>query len=525
MRKIIAAILSFATLLLTANPIVFAADDADNMVTEAGVGVTGEGIDTPTGQDVLKAMEGATNTAPIVPASTTDPATTTAADMQAATTTETADGGQKTVSATSSDAISAIDAAPDEGASATVTGKDMDTVLATSTEEIETGVSSTTSIPAVVATPDVATTTTTTPATTSDNAATGKILLTPEFSVLALWEMIEDGRDDDSAGLAQFMPSGQYQITKKIQICGVMVGDQTQMEGIYGQVFYPDSRVTDGGVPSSGQVIGPICKMQKIDIEKSFDLLCEKIQKENASLPTFASGFNFTNLCGENGKIKNETASIYCCDQTLAYDDVPGNYHAAVIIKDVNNNYSEILENEFSYLPLARINIDFNNIYYGKVEENVETVAESRITNAIARNVGNVSARLSLWQDDMGLGKTGDIYNIRYGSRISNIGASWTYYAPFETILMPDVLKPGETVDLDFSVEVLNFPLAMDGDNVNYRGKMKIEAVAANISQFKSMFGEQAALESTNEVIPENNEIIAKPETVSDQEKQSLPIL
>jgi hypothetical protein len=324
----------------------------------------------------------------------------------------------------------------------------------------------------------------------SDGANASSTIALPQLSMLATWQMTGDGLDDLAGAGAQFEPSGQYQISKQIKICGVVSGNANNIDGVYGQLFYPDITAfapnDSRGRLGCGQAAGRICKMEKIESAAGFDLFCEKIQKNNTNLPVFSENSNFADLCASDGKLLANTAAVYCCDQQLAYDDIPGDYDADVIVKGINGDYSNVVPSKFTYLPLSKISIDFTNVNYGTVKPNVETVADETITKATARNVGNTPAKLSLWQDDMGLGKSGYSYNIQYGARISGMDASWTGYTPFETAVMPDVIDTGLSIDMDFSVKVLNFPTAPVTAKRNYQGEMKIDAVAVSPYECKN---------------------------------------
>ncbi|MFA6376174.1 MAG: hypothetical protein WCX69_02105 [Candidatus Paceibacterota bacterium] len=361
-------------------------------------------------------------------------------------------------------------------------------------------------------------------------APAASVILPPQFEILASWQMSGAGIDDQSAESAQFVPTGQFQISKKIKVCGAVAGEVAKLDGVYGQIFYPGdaSFAPDDakGRQGCGQVIGPICKMEKLGRADSFDLLCEKILKNNTNLVTFAENSNYIDLCAVDGKLLAETAAVYCCDQELAFDDIAGNYETALIAKGADGTFSNMLTNKFTYLPQAKIDIDFTNVYYGEVKENVETItdfgsskpgaeAAETISRASVRNVGNVPAKLSLWQDDMGLGKTGDAYNIQYGARISGADTIWVRYAPFDTAVMPEALAPGQSADMDFSVKVTDFPVPSGETKINYTGKMKIDAVETPGYQCKKSAVKEESPFVTNEMSQkpmENNNTDVKPE-------------
>ena len=147
------------------------------------------------------------------------------------------------------------------------------------------------------------------------------------------------------------------------------------------------------------------------------------------------------------------------------------------------------------------IEIEFTNVYYGQVSENQEFVAP-RITTAVVRNVGDVPAAIMLWQDDMGVGKE----NIRYGARMGE--GEWIYYGSFEMIILPDVLMPGESVEMEFSVKVLNFPVTGFEKITDYQGIMTINGIAAPLAE--------DSLPLLNEILSDDSDL--KPEA----DEQSL---
>jgi len=123
------------------------------------------------------------------------------------------------------------------------------------------------------------------------------------------------------------------------------------------------------------------------------------------------------------------------------------------------------------------IEIEFTNVYYGQVGEDQETIAP-QITSAIVRNVSQTPAAVMLWQDDMGLGRGQDgRWNIQYGARAA--GGEWVFYDPFQMVLLPDVLLPGQSAQMEFSVKVFDFPKTGAGAEIDYQGIMTINGVAA----------------------------------------------
>lgn len=122
-----------------------------------------------------------------------------------------------------------------------------------------------------------------------------------------------------------------------------------------------------------------------------------------------------------------------------------------------------------------QIEVAFNNVHYGEVREGA--VAFASITGAAIRNTGAAAARITLWQDDMGLGYADDgSARILYGARVAG-AADWLIYAPFEIAVLPDILAPGDVIEMEFLVKVVNFPTVEDGQPSDYQGEMIIDAL------------------------------------------------
>jgi len=73
----------------------------------------------------------------------------------------------------------------------------------------------------------------------------------------------------------------------------------------------------------------------------------------------------------------------------------------------------------------------------------------------------------------MGVGKTGDSWNISYKVKIND--SDWLSYQPYESVALPQTLDLGQSGNVDFAVQVNQFPPS--SDTVDYQGQMKIEAV------------------------------------------------
>jgi hypothetical protein len=358
-------------------------------------------------------------------------------------------------------------------------------------------------------------------ATTTESASTtDEILVNDEqltindsARILAQWQMVENGIDDDPAPLAQFEPSGEFGVGKDFNFCVAADSSGGEIAGIYGQIFYPKTAAfgpTDpAGRRGCGQESGPLLNLEKLTPELAFDLFCEKIQKNNYNLPVFAAGLGYVDLCAADGLLIKQSANVYCAQTRLAFDDLAGDYQTLVLAKTVSGNYSEESISKFTYMPKSAIDIDFNDLEYGAVKENVETVvngdevwSEENLTQATVRNSGNTRLMIKVWQDDMGVGQTNGTYNIRYKARVGQ-GNPWQEYAPFATTTLANILDLSSDQPLDFSVTVAKF---LDDDLSRYLGKMDLDIVSVPDYSCAADLSPQSTPETLGLPVAQNNE-------------------
>ena len=308
--------------------------------------------------------------------------------------------------------------------------------------------------------------------------------------VKAIWEMQGPlasllGTDDYSDTGAQFLPSGQYQVSKNIGICAVVSDSQgvSDIDSVSGKISYPMINISidpESAKKACGQEVGTQLLMTQLAKEDGLNLFCNTIQNNNNNLPAFYDFYTFNELCGTDGELAKETAYVYCADGNLAYDDPSGDYKVEIFAKDKTNTVGNVLENYFDYLELTAYEVDFNTINYGNVNLNSEKTIDGDLiwndpkgeNQATVRNVGNTRLQMSVVQNDMGLGKTDDIWNIRYSAKVGTNDV-WKNYWPEEVTLLDDPLDLSGTAEMNFSIKVLNFPETMGPE---YAGKMTLTA-------------------------------------------------
>ena len=312
--------------------------------------------------------------------------------------------------------------------------------------------------------------------------------------VKALWEMHGPGlallgTDDSTDAEAQFLPSGQFQVSRPFSVCAIVSRSKAVVdsEPVSSEIYYPtenwEDKAKDGEKSCGGQK-EPRKQMARLAKADGLNLFCGKIRTQNSNLPKFNDVSGFGEICGQEGALQKETAAVFCSDYELRYNDPSGTYRVSVFGKDKGERLGNSFSGTFRYLELTAFENDFTSLNYGKVELGSKKVIEgdavweqSKAENrATLRNVGNTRLQIQIQQDDMGLGKAGNIWNIKYASRIGP-GSAWTNYWPNEASLVGGILELGETYPVDFAVEVLGFP--QDGIQV-YSGKMTIDAKKAN---------------------------------------------
>ena len=312
-------------------------------------------------------------------------------------------------------------------------------------------------------------------------------------SIKALWEMYGPGpallgTDDSTNAGAQFLPSGQFQISKPFSVCAIASRSKgvIGLEPVSSEVYYPagdlEGKPKDGEKSCMGQkeTRKPMARLAKAD---GLSLFCDKIRRQNSNLPEFNDASGFDEICGQEGVLQRETAAVFCSDYELQYNDPPGTYKVSVYGKDKGERLGNGFSGTFQYSELTAFENDFATLDYGKVELGSKKVVEGDAVwqeaktenRATLRNVGNTRLQIQIQQDDMGLGKAGNIWNIKYASRIGP-GSPWTNYWPNEASPVGEILELGETYPIDFAVEVLGFP--QDSARV-YSGKMVIDAKKA----------------------------------------------
>lgn len=308
--------------------------------------------------------------------------------------------------------------------------------------------------------------------------------------VKAKWEANADRYTDNStAAGAQLMPSGQYQVNKTIALCAVVTDPDglADVKNVYADVFYPNVALGSSHTPltdQSGAGCGALMQedsLTKLSKADGIELFCNKVKNQNNNLPTFNTGYNYNEICGETGELQKDTAAVYCGQKDLSYEDPSGDYKVWAVAVDQAGKQG-LLENYFNYQPLTAFETDFDSVAYGSVRLYTHKIISGDKTwdamnagKASVRNVGNTRLAMKVRQNDMGLGKTDGNWNVKYDARVGS-AATYANYFPEVTKTLTDQLDLSELDEMDFSIDISKFPPTHQGDS--YTGTMTLSAVS-----------------------------------------------
>jgi len=312
--------------------------------------------------------------------------------------------------------------------------------------------------------------------------------------VQAVWQMNQatstdsQAQDDSLIDGVQFMPSGQYQVDKNIDVCAVASDPDglADLTSVSYQIYYPQDIYLGPNralaQPGCGQAKdNSWLLMTALDSNQGLDLFCQQLRNKNANLASFKTGNDFATLCGSTGDLAKGTAKVFCGHNSLAYNDPAGKYRVKTVALDKKNE-AGVMENNFKYLELVAFEIDFDNIDYGSMRLNSPKVlAGNDVFSAndgrpTIRNIGNTRLDISIKQNDMGLGQSETGWNLTYQTRIGQ-DASFINYWPETWTNLLNSMNLGQTSALDLAIEVLKFPEAVV--DAHYAGKLSLNATAA----------------------------------------------
>ncbi|MFH1111474.1 MAG: hypothetical protein V1712_00170 [Patescibacteria group bacterium] len=298
------------------------------------------------------------------------------------------------------------------------------------------------------------------------------------------------GTDDDDASGAQFTPPGVWNAKKNISFCAIVTDPDgvDDINAVYADIYYPLTtafhpmgtpadviaggnpilepnpiEAPDYGVNGCGLPVGDEIGLTKLSKDNGIALFCNTIRTTNEDLPTFYSPYNYDEICNADGELQKETAYVYCGDREITWEDPAGLYDVDVFAQDKTAIDSNILRNQFEYLPLTSYEVDFTSVNYGNVKLNTHKKISGDLTFGSAdkptvRNLGNTRLRMNVNQTDMGLGTTNGLSNVKFDARVGNNELDWVDYNPATTTWLEDLLDLSQFEEMDFSILVTKFP-------------------------------------------------------------------
>lgn len=315
------------------------------------------------------------------------------------------------------------------------------------------------------------------------------------LTILAQWQMLNEkadgnylGADESVLSGAQFLPSGQFAISKSMAVCALVAdaGGSADLNSISATINYPAAIAK--AVNQAGEING--CgqlktqfNLEKINSLEAVALVCDKLRNNNNNLLAWGSDkidnlvYSYEHLCGQDGLLVKTAAALYCAETILTYDDPAGNYLVKVRAK--NNSGAEVTgENYLEYLELTTFENDFSEILYGPVKINELKILAGDLvwgeaTLPTVRNTGNTRGRIKIWQNDFGLGKTNGAWNLNYQAKVG-AAADFISYPPEQTTTLNNILELSQTAKMTFTVLINKFPELNSGSA--YWGKMLLSA-------------------------------------------------
>ena len=260
--------------------------------------------------------------------------------------------------------------------------------------------------------------------------------------VQAKWETPDDNNNNIGTQIEPVLDG-----EKKIDFWAI-ASDQDGLDdlyGVYADVYDPE--------------MATMFSLELSEVVLSSEVLDMVYDVYNSSLITFQDGYSWSIVWQG---LLNGTVKLYSGTGTLQYNDQSGNYTVNITVLDDQASLSEPLINQFYYVPIPGIIIDFSEVYYGSVDVGTHKMIggdkDMFTTNKpTVKNIGNVPVQLIISQDDLGLGKRyvqgQEEWNVEFDARLSADG-EYVYYKPNAEGVIPTILQVGEIEKLDFSIPV-----------------------------------------------------------------------
>lgn len=319
-----------------------------------------------------------------------------------------------------------------------------------------------------------------------DNGASsnnnGVSIISKESEIIAQWQMLASSSDDSKDIGVQILPSGEYEVDKNYKAC-VLVKDSGNPISASASIYYPKNIAFDkNSREACGQIKNEL-KLEKVLQEDALNIVCNQIRNNNNNLLSWyknektADTYNYENVCGTEGFLNKNKASLFCAESSLSYDDPAGEYQVLVKIKNEQEDLDEEI-NTLKYLELTVFENDFSDFQYGRADLGEfkiikgDTIFGNSLYPSV-RNTGNTRLQIKILQNDFNLGKTDGSWNLEYKARVGE-NADFLNYLPEQTAYLKNPLNLGETANIDLGILVKKYP--EDENQLNFSGEMTLLA-------------------------------------------------
>jgi hypothetical protein len=294
--------------------------------------------------------------------------------------------------------------------------------------------------------------------------------------IKAKWETPDDADPTHVTPGTQVEPVIAFDTASTKEVCVYVVVADYEDKGAVAQVvadvFHPDDVAPFCGSLKYGNI-----PLGKLDWSTSLSVFDAAVAQK---IIWYNSPFDQAETRHE---LEQGMAAVWKACFTVHNCQPAGAYTVTVNALDTDNNFSGPFSNDFDFVPVAGIELDFAAVTYpntmvsswGMVagDTNFGTAAQPTV-----RNIGNTFTAISIWQDDMMFGKYIDgtykvEYDFRLGLQANNDDTTHLYFQPYqEGVVTPNFLELCEVNKLDFSIHIK----WADGTGL-HNGVMKLGAV------------------------------------------------
>jgi len=279
---------------------------------------------------------------------------------------------------------------------------------------------------------------------------------------------LEDGDPTHAEAGFQILPPLEAGATKTI--CYYTVVTDEEDGGNVSQAFADVYHPMYSPMPYGAEVTGGILGLGYFKYEIPFamydgdkwEMMAVVQTAYDAGLITFNTEYDLTEVLYE---LEKGTAKLWVGCAEIDYEQPAGDYDVYVFAVDQNSNFSAPLYNQFLYVPVCGIEVDFTSIAWGSTSLGVEKMIPgdtiwddpAGVNNATVRNIGNTWTHVTVEFDDMGFGQNIlDEWNVQFDARM---GSDDAYYVgnimPYDLIVLPNALGLSMKDELDFSIKII----------------------------------------------------------------------